>query len=338
MSDMEKMKYGAKQAIENCLRVKPDENVCIITDDRTYHIAKLLFEAAKKVTDDVKIFKMEDFGDRPKDGSKPLAFPDEIRDHLKASQVSIYVAGREKSELESFRQPMTKVIVENKIRHAHMIAVTDNIMETGMCVDYSEVQKVSDAVYDIVKDCKTIRVTTEKGTNFVAEFAPPAKWLKFDGLITKDQWDNLPAGEVFTCPENANGKVVVDGILGDYLAAKFGMVESNPVTYQIKDSRVVSIECNNKKIKNELAEYIKTDENADRIGEFGIGTNIGLKEFAGVMVQDEKFPGVHIAVGDPHGSATGVDWKSGVHCDGVIRDVTIEVDGLFIMKDGKYCI
>ena len=30
----------------------------------------------------------------------------------------------------------------------------------------------------------------------------------------------------------------------------------------------------------------------------------------GVLLQDEKIPGVHLAFGDPYGSQTGADWKS----------------------------
>lgn len=54
------------------------------------------------------------------------------------------------------------------------------------------------------------------------------------------------------------------------------------------------------------------------------------------MIHDEKFPGIHIAVGDPIGEATGAGWESDVHCDMVMKNCNIFVDGKQIMIDGKF--
>ena len=35
----------------------------------------------------------------------------------------------------------------------------------------------------------------------------------------------------------------------------------------------------------------------------------------GNILQDEKFPGVHIAFGNPYGAHTGADWYSSTHID-----------------------
>ena len=40
-------------------------------------------------------------------------------------------------------------------------------------------------------------------------------------------------------------------------------------------------------------EYLQTDKESARAGEFAIGTNIGLTRLVGNLLQDEKFPGVH---------------------------------------------
>ena len=51
------------------------------------------------------------------------------------------------------------------------------------------------------------------------------------------------------------------------------------------------------------------------MGEFAIGTNIGVTRVIGNILQDEKFPGIHIAFGDPYGAHTGAQWKSTTHID-----------------------
>ena len=57
--------------------------------------------------------------------------------------------------------------------------------------------------------------------------------------------------------------------------------------------------------RDDFWRYTHTDENSDRVGEFAIGTNIELKDVIGQILQDEKYPGVHIAFGNPYGAHTG---------------------------------
>lgn len=86
----------------------------------------------------------------------------------------------------------------------------------------------------------------------------------------------------------------------------------------------------------ELNQYVEQDENANRFGEFAIGTNTGVDRLVGNMLQDEKFPGIHVAVGDPSRQMTGADWISKVHLDAVLKNVTIDVEGYVIMRDGEF--
>ena len=78
------------------------------------------------------------------------------------------------------------------------------------------------------------------------------------------------------------------------------------------------------------------------MGEFAIGTNIGVERVIGNILQDEKFPGVHIAFGDPYGAHTGAPWKSATHIDVVglrfniwLGDAAGEEQ---IMRDGRFLI
>jgi leucyl aminopeptidase (aminopeptidase T) len=163
------------------------------------------------------------------------------------------------------------------------------------------------------------------------------RWIISDGDICNAamRWSNLPDGEVFTCVENIEGKAVVDGCLGDYFR-KYGLLDKTPLTLEINDGRVARIECANKNLLHDIQNYIKQDKNADRIGEFALGTNIGLKKLIGNLLQDEKFPGVHIAIGSGYPKDTGAKWDSKAHCDCVMRETTVFVDGRKIMEKGKY--
>ena len=97
-----------------------------------------------------------------------------------------------------------------------------------------------------------------------------------------------------------------------------------------------------KDLEREFWSYTHTDENSDRVGEFAIGTNIGVERVIGNILQDEKFPGIHIAFGDPYGGHTGAPWKSTTHIDVVGLEFNIWLGGADgeeqIMRDGKFLV
>ncbi|MEA3430252.1 MAG: aminopeptidase [Nanoarchaeota archaeon] len=337
---MKTLKYGAEQAVKNCAKVNSKERVVVITDIETFKIGSMISKEALKITNNVQLYVMEDYGKRT--DRNPLKFPKEIGMALNHADVSFYVAGGKKGEIQSFRNPMLNIIskraAKKKIRHIHMIGVNEKIMKTGMAVDYKKVAKMTAKIAKIVKKSKQIRVTTSAGTDFVTTFSPDYKWIAVDGSFKMGEWSNLPDGEVFTCAKNCNGIIVVDGLLGDFFGAKYGIMKNQPLIMYIKNSRVVKFECKNKKILREIKEYSKIDKNANRIGEFAIGTNIGLKKLVGIMVQDEKFPGIHVAMGHGYSEVTGANWNSKAHLDCVLLKTTIEVDGKIIMKKGEFLV
>ena len=106
----------------------------------------------------------------------------------------------------------------------------------------------------------------------------------------------------------------------------------------MKDNRLVEAHSNDKTLENDFWKYTHTDANSDRVGEFAIGTNIELTRVIGHILQDEKFPGIHVAFGDPYGTFTGADWKSTTHIDVVATRFNIWVDGRQIMDDGRFLI
>jgi len=333
------IEQGATQAVRNCARLQGGEKVVIITDRETEHIAAALRHAAEGISAGrVETFVLEDFGERPDDGSRPLELPEVIAVALRAADVSFFAATGKKGEVGSLRLPLIEVVYDTeKLRHGHMPGISDELMRMGMCADYEEVQRISNAVGAIVREAKEITVTTPSGTEFTAEFSPSLNWVVCDGVLRAGKLANLPDGEVFTCPYDIKeGVIVIDGILGDYFSEKYGLVEDTPVTWEVRDGRVRKVSCAHEGLQTELEEYMAKDENANRIGEFAIGTNTGVDRLVGNMLQDEKFPGIHVAVGEPIPKETGADWTSDVHLDAVLKNVTIDVEGQVIMRDGRF--
>ncbi len=333
MMKMGDLKNGAREAVVNCLKLSKGERIVIITDLETLEISVSLLNEAKNITDKIKFFIVEDFQARPLN-----VLPEDIVNALNSSQVGILAMQGREGELENFRRPLLSLINKSGIRFANMINISQSIMEEGMNARYKEIKKFSKKVFDIVKDSKQITVKTCEGTDLNVEFDPSIKWVLSDGDINPGDWKNLPDGEVFTCPSNVNGTAVIDGVLGDHFSKKFGLLNNFPLFLKIRDSFVVEAKCKNKNLEADFLAKLKTDENASRIGEFAIGTNLFIKELIGNMIQDEKFPGVHIAFGNGYPEKTGSNCHSKIHIDGVIRNPEVIVDGQTIMRNGGFVI
>jgi len=323
---------GAFNAVNVCLRVQASEQVCVITDEATMEIAAAIVAELETLGSPYHAWILEDLADRP---LKDL--PREILNDLETSQVSIFAVQVQTNELRS-RIQMTDVVNRRKIRHAHMVNINRQIMLEGMRADFGRVDRLSQKVVEMVRKASKIRAKTPAGTDLTADLNPSYKWLKTSGIITPEKWGNLPGGEIFTTPGEVNGTFVIDGVVGDYLCAKFGDLQEHPLTVRMKGNRLTEAHSENRELESDFWRYTHTDGNSDRVGEFAIGTNIDLKEVIGQILQDEKYPGVHIAFGNPYGAHTGADWDSTTHIDVVGRKFNIWVDDEQIMREGKFLV
>jgi leucyl aminopeptidase (aminopeptidase T) len=183
-----------------------------------------------------------------------------------------------------------------------------------------------------------LTVKTPAGTDFIATFDPSLVWVKTSGLINPRYWSNLPAGEVFTTPASVDGTLICDGTAGDYFNSKYGSLEATPLFLEIRDGRLVGARCERRDLEQDFWRYCHTDENSDRVGELAFGTNFGLRRMIGILLQDEKVPGVHLAFGDPYGSQTHADWKSRTHVDVLTRDCNVWIDDEQVIADGQYLL
>jgi len=323
---------GARNAVRVCLRVLPSEKVTVITDEVSLEIAAALVHELEEVGCRYQTWVLEDIATRPLT-DLPLA----IAADLETSQVSIFAVTAQTNELKS-RMQMTDIVNRNNIRHAHMVNIKKRIMLEGMRADFLKVDRLSVKVMERVSAARQIRAKTPAGTDLVADLNPNYRWVKTSGIISTAKWGNLPGGEVFTTPGEVNGTFVIDGVVGDYLCEKFGDLKAHPLTIQVKGNRLIAAHSANKELKDDFWAYTHKDENSDRVGEFAIGTNIELKDVIGEILQDEKYPGVHIAFGNPYGAHTGAEWYSSTHIDVVGRKFDIWVDGEQIMRDGHFLI
>src|SRR5215471_18149040 len=321
---------GAKNAVETCLAVRPEEHVALIADKASSSVAASLAAALAQNHAKTTALLLEDFGPRPMRGA-----PEAVLDALQRADVGILAMNPQPGEL-SARMAIVQVVERRRIRYAHMVGVTPEIMQQGMRADYKLVDRLSDRLRERLLRADTLTVKSGAGTSIAAHFSRDLDWVKTSGLISPRYWSNLPAGEVFTTPATVDGTFVCDATAGDHFNGKYGDLQATPLVLTIKAARLVHAECERKDLEKEFWDYCHTDENSDRVGELAFGTNLGLSEMIGILLQDEKFPGVHLAFGDPYGSQTHADWKSTTHVDVLTRKCDVWIDDDQVIEKGQY--
>jgi aminopeptidase len=146
---------------------------------------------------------------------------------------------------------------------------------------------------------------------------------------------NFPDGELFTAPVEDRTRGMVSFSYPAFANGK--AVEG--IQLEFKDGRVSRASARSN--EDFLHRMLDTDAGARILGELGIGTNYGIKEFTGSTLLDEKMGGtVHLAVGAAY-PETGGSNESAIHWDMVCdlrRGGRITVDGEPLMEDGQLLV
>lgn len=149
-----------------------------------------------------------------------------------------------------------------------------------------------------------------------------------------DGKNNFPDGEIFTAPveESANG----------WVRFKYpGIYESQEVIdveLWFEHGKVVKEKAS--KGNELLSSILNTDDGSRYLGEWGIGTNYGIKKFTKNMLFDEKMGGtIHFALGKGY-PETGSLNESGIHWD-LLCDMSkseIKIDDELFYRNGKIAV
>lgn len=154
-------------------------------------------------------------------------------------------------------------------------------------------------------------------------------------FIPADGNSNFPDGEIFTGPVESG----TQGFVTFTYPAIYRGQAVEGVRLEFEDGKVVDARA--KKNEKLLVETLDSDPGARILGELGIGTNFGIKQFSGELLLDEKIGGtVHLAVGASYPETGGVN-RSAVHWDMVcdLRDGgRVTVDGDLLLEDGKLLV
>ncbi len=191
--------------------------------------------------------------------------------------------------------PLTAKCKVFGFRGATMHGMNDVILNSGLAVDYDEVSRDAEKLRVALSNADRIEIdfTLEDGRVLTADLDLEAQDAqKSHGLChgTAPDIANLPAGEVYFVPRNANGQFPMkyeDGTLG-VLEVK----ERNIVSSTLIEGNQATIDDHNARLAD--------DPMTGTLGELGFGTQVLPVSYSDI--QDEKVLGTcHLATGrDDH--------------------------------------
>jgi aminopeptidase len=194
-------------------------------------------------------------------------------------------------------------------------------------LDWTEESKKYEEIRAVFQDAEKVRIV---GRETDLSFSTKGRvYVIGDGKF------NMPDGEVFTAPvdDSAEGEIYFE-FPGVYAGQ---LVEG--IRLMFSEGKVVKATAE----KNErlLHSILETDEGAQRLGEFGVGTNFGIKRFSYDILYDEKIGGtIHLALGRAYAENKGIN-QSDLHWD-IIKDLRSEgeiyLDDRCIFENGKFHI
>lgn len=309
------METAASTVIDQCLAVKNDEDVVIVTDDGCHEIASSIWSYARGRDGVTTVMHAERTGGH---GNEPSSI---VREALKLSDVFVIPT------MDSYTHTDARMAASDAgARGATMPSISTEVYTSSLLADYERIAERSQALFEHLEPGMEVRVTSPSGTDMTLDIWMDT-WKQDTGIVHEPGvFSNLPAGEIFGAPHNASGTIVIDSfeLAGEEYAPPGTVVE-------VEDSHVTSVseECR-------LKEGVESIENADRLAELGIGTN-DQATLIGNMLQDEKVMGtIHFAFGK--NAAFGGNTESSVHWDTVIEDPTVFFGEKKIMEDGEFVI
>jgi len=304
---------GARTAVTQCLAVQEDEEVLIVTDTSRRSIADALWEASREKAGETMMLTFEGTGES---GTEP---PEAVRDALNASDVFVIPTKHSLTHTDA-----RVTACEAGARGATMPGITEEVFAGAMVADYEDIRRRTRALHDRIQGTDEVHVTSPSGTDIRMK-VDTRYWETDTGLVHEPgDFSNLPAGEIYGIPIQAEGRIVFDSF------NLSGEEKTPPGTVvEVENSKGVSVSeaC-------PLQEAFRNVENATNLAELGIGTNPAA-EVVGNMLQDEKTLGTcHFAFGD--NTAFGGKTGSSIHWDGIVQDPTIRFDETVIMEEGRF--
>jgi leucyl aminopeptidase (aminopeptidase T) len=226
----------------------------------------------------------------------------------------------------------TKEAIAAGVRWVNMLDIPVDDIRKGVSVpDISLIKERTEKLAEMLTKANVVKITTPWGTNITLSLAG-REALPLHPMGPK----HFPIpyyGEAAISPVegSAEGTMVFD------LAMRgWGFMLKEPLRCMVKEGKVVDISGASPDVEK-LRKIAARDENAANIAELGIGTShIIPGTMQGASRDFARLNTVHLALGR-NDDIGGKTW-SNIHQDGLMSRATVELDQIFVLRDGAFLI
>ncbi len=308
---------GVDRVLRQCLGVRKGESVLVIADLERRAVGEALFHGARRA-EAVPVLSFIHPLEKP--SQEP---PPHLINFMLECDAIVMATGMSMTHTKA-RLRATKA----GARIASLPGVTEeSLSDGGLTVDYEEVSRLLRILDRKMRNAKKVHVVSGKGTD--ATFSVKGRvWITQDnGLaVHKGDFVTLPAGEIFISPTQGSGegRLVFDARLHD-------LVEQ-PASVVLKEGYVAKVSG----AKDAVAQMNKGGKDGRNFAKFGFGLNARTRSKAPIAEAQKTLGCAHVAFGGstPFGGRVECD----VRVDGIMTDVTVDLDGRVIMERGKLLI
>jgi len=308
---------GVDRVLRQSLGVRKGESVLVIADLERRAVGEALFHGARRA-EAVPVLSF--IHPLEKASQEP---PSHLSSFMLECDAIVLATGMSMTHTRA-RMRATKA----GARIASLPGVTEESLgDGGLTADCQEIARLLRILDRKLRNAKKVHVVSGKGTD--ATFSVKGRaWITQDnGLaVHKNDFVTLPAGEVFVSPMEGSGegRLVFDARLHD-------LVEQ-PASVVLREGYVAKVSG----AKDAVAQMNKGGKDGRNLAKFGFGLNAKTRPTAPIAEAQKTLGCAHIAFGGstPFGGRVECD----VRVDGIMTDVTVEIDGKVILDRGKLLI
>ena len=305
----------AKNVLLDCMDLKREETLLVITDTLKHHIGEAFYKAGLELGCEALLMEMKV---RKVSGEEP---PAAVAKAMLAADVIVCPTE------ESLTHTNAKIAaVERGARVGTMPGITEDMFTKGaITADFKQVEKRTIALTDMLTQAEEAVIEKD---GLVMKFNLQGRHgVASTGVYREPGTSgNLPSGEAYIAPveDGITGETIIDGSM-----VGIGTLRS-PLKVRVENGQLKSMEGEG----TEKLEILFEKPENGIVAELGIGTNEKAL-LCGNTLEDEKVYGtVHIAFGT-NTSFGGIN-KADCHMDGIILKPTLYLDGRPVIRDGEF--
>jgi leucyl aminopeptidase (aminopeptidase T) len=311
----------ARRIVETILAVKPNEQVCVVTDTECpSSITQAVAMAARAAGGEVAVVTMT-----PREAGS-VEPPAVVASAIQAADAVIWQA-----TYAVVHTPAARAAFARGTRLCDMWGFTEDMMvRGGATADYAAIAALSGRLAPLFTQGREARLTTPGGTDITMSLVGRQGFALAGQADRKGTFCALPDGEAGISPVTGSAEGV---LVQPFCIEKkeLGYV-TEKITIEVRGGRMEGIHGGPQAAF--LAQVLDAaGGNARNIAEFAIGTNPQCR--LGVTLREAKkaWGTAHIGIGDSQ--SVGGDVEGPLHFDLIFVQPTVTVDGRVVVQDGK---